>query len=162
MQDTQAVYKGLEPRVAVVRLASGMMRSIDVPQPTALTSAQLREVDQHPELQLLLRIRGAWLYGFVPPMSEGEAEALCFIPRRRGDRSKCRLLNTINNLGILYKEAICERLAAGNGLTLLRHVAQYSRALHAYFVGQAWTLSDKGHGRQFHVVQATTCLMNKS
>ncbi|TKA68777.1 hypothetical protein B0A55_09571 [Friedmanniomyces simplex] len=56
-QDTQAVYRRLEPQTAVIRVASGMMRSIDVRQPTALTSAQLREVDQHPELQLLLRTR---------------------------------------------------------------------------------------------------------
>ncbi|KAK0838492.1 hypothetical protein LTS02_017737 [Friedmanniomyces endolithicus] len=56
-QDTQAAYRGLEPQTAVVRRASGMMRSIDVRQPTALTSAQLHVVDQHPELQLLLRTR---------------------------------------------------------------------------------------------------------
>ncbi|TKA79242.1 hypothetical protein B0A55_06268 [Friedmanniomyces simplex] len=56
-QDTQAVYRGLEPQTAVIRLASGMMRSINVRQPTALTSAQLSEVDLNPELQLLLRTR---------------------------------------------------------------------------------------------------------
>ncbi|KAK3615754.1 hypothetical protein LTR22_027317 [Elasticomyces elasticus] len=38
MQDTQAVYRGLDPQTAAIRLASGMMRSIDVRQPTNLSA----------------------------------------------------------------------------------------------------------------------------
>ncbi|KAK3625377.1 hypothetical protein LTR56_020462 [Elasticomyces elasticus] len=56
-QDTQAVYRGLEPQTAVVRLASSMMRSKDARQPTSLTPAQDRDVNQYPELRLLLRTR---------------------------------------------------------------------------------------------------------
>ncbi|KAK5690953.1 hypothetical protein LTR17_025809 [Elasticomyces elasticus] len=54
-QDTQAVYRGLDPQTAVIRLASGMMRSIDVRQPTNLSAKQREEVDQQLELRLLQR-----------------------------------------------------------------------------------------------------------
>lgn len=56
-QDTQAVYRGLEPQVALTRFASGMSRTIDTRQPRRLNRYQLAEVDQHPEVQLLLRTR---------------------------------------------------------------------------------------------------------
>ncbi|KAK4908236.1 hypothetical protein LTR49_022836 [Elasticomyces elasticus] len=54
-QDTQSVYRGLDPQTAVIRLASGMMRSIDVRQPTTLSAKQRDEVDQELELRLLQR-----------------------------------------------------------------------------------------------------------
>ncbi|KAK5736002.1 hypothetical protein LTS12_026303 [Elasticomyces elasticus] len=54
-QDTQAVYRGLDPQTTVIRLASGMMRSIDVRQPTNLSAKQRDEVDQQLELRLLQR-----------------------------------------------------------------------------------------------------------
>ena len=56
-QDTQAIYRGLEPQTAVMRAASGMTRSIDPRRPRHLTDIQLAEVKQHPEVKLLLRVR---------------------------------------------------------------------------------------------------------
>lgn len=58
-QDTQAAYRRLEPQVALTRFASGMSRTIDTRQPRHLNQYQLAEVDQHPEVQLLLRTRNA-------------------------------------------------------------------------------------------------------
>lgn len=56
-QDTQAAFRGLEPQVALTRLASGMMRTIDTRQPRRLDPEQLAAIDRHPEVQLLLRAK---------------------------------------------------------------------------------------------------------
>ena len=56
-QDTQAIYRGLDPQTAVIRAASGMSRSIDRRQPRSLNKSQLAEVGRHPEVKLLLRVR---------------------------------------------------------------------------------------------------------
>ena len=56
-QDTQAIYRGLDPQAAVMRAASGMTRSIDPRRPRHLSDSQLAEVKRHPEVKLLLRIR---------------------------------------------------------------------------------------------------------
>ena len=56
-QDTQAIYRGLDPQTAVMRAASGMSRTIDRRQPRTLTEDQLAQVGRHPEVKLLLRVR---------------------------------------------------------------------------------------------------------
>ena len=56
-QDTQAIYRGLAPQVAMMRAASGMTRSIDQRRPRALNDIQLAEVGRHPEVKLLQRSR---------------------------------------------------------------------------------------------------------
>ena len=56
-QDTQAIYRGLDPQTDVIRAASGMTRSIDPRCPRRLSKSQLDEVKQHPEVILLLRRR---------------------------------------------------------------------------------------------------------
>ena len=56
-QDTQAIYRGLDPQTAVMRAASGMTRTIDPRRPRDLSDAQLANVRRHPEVKLLLRVR---------------------------------------------------------------------------------------------------------
>ena len=56
-QDTQAIYRGLEPQTAVMRAASGMTRPLDPRRPRHLTDIELAEVKRHPEVKLLLRVR---------------------------------------------------------------------------------------------------------
>jgi hypothetical protein len=56
-QDTQAAYRGLEPQTAIIRVASGMSRSIDPQRPRALTKRQLATVDRRPEVVLARRRR---------------------------------------------------------------------------------------------------------
>ena len=51
--DTQAAYRGLEPRFDVMRIASGMSRTIDKRRPTKLTDAQREQIAHHPELERL-------------------------------------------------------------------------------------------------------------
>ena len=53
--DTGAAYRGLEPQTALMRLASGMSRTIDRRRPRKLDAAQRAEVDRHPEVRLLRR-----------------------------------------------------------------------------------------------------------
>ena len=55
MPDTQAVYRGLKPQIALMRVASGMSRTIDPRRPRKLNVAQQAEVDRHPEVSLLRR-----------------------------------------------------------------------------------------------------------
>ncbi|KAL8818268.1 MAG: hypothetical protein Q9223_003059, partial [Gallowayella weberi] len=55
MPDTQAVYRGLKPQTALMRVASGMSRTIDPRRPRKLNLAQQAEVDRHPEVRLLAR-----------------------------------------------------------------------------------------------------------
>ena len=57
MPDTQAAYRGLKPQTALMRAAGGMSRTIDPRRPRKLTPAQQAEVDRHPEVRLLRRIR---------------------------------------------------------------------------------------------------------
>ena len=57
MPDTQAAYRGLKPQTALMRAAGGMSRTIDPRRPRRLTPAQQAEVDCHPEVRLLRRIR---------------------------------------------------------------------------------------------------------
>ncbi|KAF2216846.1 hypothetical protein CERZMDRAFT_92918 [Cercospora zeae-maydis SCOH1-5] len=54
-QDTQAAYRGLEPQSSFVRVASGMLRSIETRRPRKLTETQAFDVTQHPEVKLLSR-----------------------------------------------------------------------------------------------------------
>ena len=56
-QDTHAIYRGLDPQTAVMRAASGMTRSIDPRRPRHLSASQLAEVNRHPEVRLLRRMR---------------------------------------------------------------------------------------------------------
>ena len=55
MPDTQAAYRGLKPQTALMRVASGMSRTIDPRRPRKLNLAQQAEVDRHPEVSLLRR-----------------------------------------------------------------------------------------------------------
>ena len=55
MPDTQAAYRGLKPQTALMRVASGMSRTIDPRRPRKLTLAQQAEVDRHPDVRLLSR-----------------------------------------------------------------------------------------------------------
>ncbi len=55
MPDTQAAYRGLKPQTALMRVASGMSRTIDPRRPRKLSPAQQAEVDRHPEVRLLHR-----------------------------------------------------------------------------------------------------------
>ena len=54
-QDTQAIYRGLAPQMAVMRAASGMTRSIDQRRSRSLDDSQLAQVSRHPEVKLLRR-----------------------------------------------------------------------------------------------------------
>jgi hypothetical protein len=56
-QDTQAAYRGLEPQTAIIRVASGMSRSIDPLRPRTLSKRQLATVDRRPEVVLARRRR---------------------------------------------------------------------------------------------------------
>jgi len=58
-QDTQAIYRGLDPQTAIMKAASGMTRSIDPRRPRHLNDSQLAEVKRHPEVKLLLRMRNS-------------------------------------------------------------------------------------------------------
>ncbi|MCJ1453919.1 hypothetical protein MMC28_004268 [Mycoblastus sanguinarius] len=49
MPDTQAAYRGLKPQTALMRVASGMSRTIDSRRLKRLNLAQQAEVDRHPE-----------------------------------------------------------------------------------------------------------------
>jgi len=55
MPDTHAAYRGLKPQTALMRAASGMIRTIDPRRPRRLNLAQQAEVDRHPEVRLLRR-----------------------------------------------------------------------------------------------------------
>ncbi|KAK3070782.1 hypothetical protein LTR53_009843 [Teratosphaeriaceae sp. CCFEE 6253] len=56
-QDTQVAYRGLEPQTAIIRVASGMSRSIDTLRPRSLTDRQLAKVNRHPEVIFARRVR---------------------------------------------------------------------------------------------------------
>ena len=62
--DTQAARRGLEPQTALMRIASGMSRTIDRRRPRMLNDAQRAEVDQHPEVKILHR-RQKTLFKFI-------------------------------------------------------------------------------------------------
>lgn len=53
--DTRAAYRGLKPQTALMRLASGMSRTIDRQQPRKLNDAQKTQLDCRPEVRLLCR-----------------------------------------------------------------------------------------------------------
>ena len=53
--DTQAVYRGLAPQTDVIRVASGMSRTIVRRRPIALSDYDLGQLRRRPELQLLRR-----------------------------------------------------------------------------------------------------------
>lgn len=54
--DTAAAYRGIEPQGSLLRVASGMSRTIDTRRPCKLTRTQKAEIRQYPEVQDL---RGA-------------------------------------------------------------------------------------------------------
>ncbi|CAK4031768.1 C2H2 finger domain-containing [Lecanosticta acicola] len=54
-QDTHAAYRGLEPQSSIMRVASGMLRSIDTRRPRKLTESQAMDVNQHPDVRVLSR-----------------------------------------------------------------------------------------------------------
>ena len=62
--DTQAARRGLEPQTALMRIASGMSRTIDRRRPRKLNDAQRAEVDQHLEVRLFRR-RQKTLFKFI-------------------------------------------------------------------------------------------------
>ncbi|KAF2752834.1 hypothetical protein EJ05DRAFT_505659 [Pseudovirgaria hyperparasitica] len=53
--DTQAAFRGLEPQTDVMRVATGMSRTIDKRRPTRLNPEQQEEAHRHPRVQKLLR-----------------------------------------------------------------------------------------------------------
>ncbi len=55
--DTQAAYRDLKPQTALMRVASGMSRTIDTRRPRNLTLAHQARVDCHPEVKLLRRAK---------------------------------------------------------------------------------------------------------
>ncbi|MCJ1343077.1 hypothetical protein MMC31_001268 [Peltigera leucophlebia] len=62
--NTQAACRGLELQTALMRIASGMSRTIDCRQPRKLNDAQRAEVNQHLEVRLLHR-RQKTLFKFI-------------------------------------------------------------------------------------------------
>lgn len=53
--DTQAARRGLELQTALMRIASGMSRTINCRRPRKLNNAQRAEVNKHPEVRFLCR-----------------------------------------------------------------------------------------------------------
>jgi hypothetical protein len=54
---TQDTHRGFEPQTAIIRVASGMSRSIDPQRPRSLSERQLAAVDRRPEVVLARRRR---------------------------------------------------------------------------------------------------------